>query len=77
MRVEAEERSVPSRASSASREVIRSRQHIDAARRTLELAIEMYGGATGGAPGSAPLSALEHALEQLEEAEAALWEASQ
>ena len=73
MRPVAEERFVPSRASSATREVVRSRQHIDAARRSLELAVEMY----GGSPGSAPVSALEHALGQLEEAEAALWEASQ
>jgi hypothetical protein len=76
MRLGSEERLVPSRATSASREVARSRQHVDAARRSLELAVEMYSGADGEAAG-APVSALEHVLGQLEEAEAALWEASQ
>ncbi len=77
MRLGSEERLVPSRATSASREVVRSRQHVDAARRSLELAVEMYGGAEGEAAGGTPLSTLEHVLRQLEEAEAALWEASQ
>jgi hypothetical protein len=76
MRLGSEERLVPSRATSASREVVRSRQHVDAARRSLELAVEMYCGVGGDAAG-APVSELEHVLGQLEEAEAALWEVSQ
>ena len=76
MRLGFEERLVPSRATSASREVVRSRQHVDAARRSLELAVEIYSGAGEDAAG-APVSALENVLGQLEEAEAALWEASQ
>ena len=76
MRLGIEERLVPSRATSASREVVQSRQYIDAARRSLELAVAMYGGADRRAAG-APVSALQHALGQLEEAEAVLWEASQ
>ncbi len=76
MRLGSEEHLVPTRATSASREVVRSRQHVDAARRSLELAVEIYNGVDGGAAG-APVSALEQVLRQLEEAEAALWEASQ
>jgi hypothetical protein len=75
MRLGSEEHLVPTRATSASREVVRSRQHVDAARRSLELAVEMYGG--DGVAAGAPVSALEQVLVQLEEAEAALWEASQ
>jgi hypothetical protein len=77
MRLGYEERLVQSRATSASREVVRSREHVDAARRSLELAVEMYSGAANGSAESAPVSALEQVLGQLEEAEAALWEASQ
>jgi hypothetical protein len=76
MRLGSEERFGPSRATSASREVVRSRQHVEAACRSLELAVEMYSGAHGGAFG-APVSALKQVLGQLEDAEAALWEASQ
>ena len=76
MRLGSEERLVPSRTVSASREVIRSRQYLDAARRSLEIAVEIYSVADGEAAG-APVSALEQVLGQLEEAEAALWEAAQ
>ena len=75
MRLGSEEHLVPTRATSAGREVVRSRQHVDAARRSLELAVEMY--SEDGVAAGAPVSALEHVLGQLEEAEAALWEASQ
>jgi hypothetical protein len=37
----------------------------------------MYSGAADGSAESAPVAALEQVLGQLEEAEAALWEASQ
>jgi hypothetical protein len=76
MRLVSDERSVSSRATSASREVIQSREYIDAARSSLELAIEMYGRADEQVA-RAPVAALEHVLRQLEEAEAVLWEVSQ
>ena len=76
MRLGSEERLVPSRATSASREVLQSRRYVDAARRSLELAVGMYDGADQQATG-ARVSALEQVLRQLEEAEAVLWEASQ
>jgi hypothetical protein len=76
MRLGSEERLVPSRATSASREVLQGRQQVDAARRSLELAVAMYKGAAEHAEG-APVSALEHVLRQLEDAEAVLWEALQ
>ncbi len=76
MRLGSEERLVPSRATSASREVLQSRRYVDAARRSLELAVGMYDGADQQATG-AQVSALEQVLRQLEEAEAVLWEASQ
>ena len=74
MRLGSDARLVPSRATSASREVVQSRQYVDAARRSLELAVAMYGGAQEAA--GVPVSALEHALGQLEEVEVVLWEAS-
>ena len=70
------QRPVPSRATSALREVVRSRNLIDAARSSLELALEIHG-RLGGETGGFPLRALERVLIQLEEAEAALWEAAQ
>jgi hypothetical protein len=76
MRLGSEEQLVPSRTISASREVVRSRQYVDAARRSLAIAVEIYTGA-GEDPASVPLAALERVLGQLEEAEAALWEVAQ
>ena len=76
MRLVSSERLVPSRGTSATREVIQGREYIDAARSCLELAVEMYGGADEQVAG-APVPALEHVLRQLEEAEAVLWEMSQ
>ena len=70
------ERPVPSRATTAFREVVRSRNLIDAARNSLELALEIHSG-LDGETGGVPLPALERVLVQLEEAEAALWEAVQ
>lgn len=75
MRLVPAERLVPSRATSASREVIQGREYIDAARSSLELAVEMYRG--DKQVGGAPVLALEQVLGQLEEAEAVLWEVSQ
>ena len=76
MRLVSSERLVPSRGTSASREVIQCREYIDAARSCLELAVEMYGGADEQV-GEAPLSALEQVVRQLAESEAVLWEVSQ
>ena len=76
MRLVSSERLVPSRGTSASREVIQCREYIDAARSCLQLAVEMYDGA-GQQVAGAPVPALEHVLIQLEEAEAVLWEMSQ
>lgn len=76
MRLVSSERLVPSRRTSASREVIQCREYIDAARSCLQLAVEMYGGADEQVAG-APVPALEDVLIQLEEAEAVLWEMSQ
>ena len=76
MRLVSSERLVPSRGTSASREVIQCREYIDAARSCLALAVEMYGGADKQETG-APVPALENVLKQLEQAEAVLWEMSQ
>ena len=76
MRLVSSERLVPSRGTSASREVIQCREYIDAARNCLALAVEMYGGADDQVAG-APVPALEHVLVQLEDAEAVLWEISE
>jgi len=73
MRLVSSERLVPSRGTSASREVVQGREYIDAARSCLELALELYRGAEVEAP-EAPVRALEEVLGQLAEAEAALWE---
>jgi hypothetical protein len=76
MRLVSSERLVPSRGTSASREVIQCREYIDAARSCLALALEMYDGADEQVTG-APVPALEQVLMQLEQAEAVLWETSQ
>ena len=76
MRLVSSERLVPSRGTSASREVIQCREYIDAARSCLALAVEMYDGADEEVAG-APIPALEQVLMQLEQAEAVLWETSQ
>ena len=76
MQLDTEVRLVPTRLTSASREVVRSRQHVDAACSCLELALEMYCGAERE-PAGAPLSALRDVLRALEDSEMALWEAAQ
>jgi hypothetical protein len=76
MRLVSSERLVPSRGTSASREVIQCREYIDAARSCLALAVEMYCGADDQVAG-APIPELEHVLKKLEQAEAILWEMSQ
>lgn len=76
MRLVSSERLVPSRGTSASREVIQGREYVDAARNCLELAVELYRGAEGQRA-EAPVPVLEQVLGQLAEAEAVLWEMSQ
>ena len=76
MRLVSSERLVPSRGTSASREVIQCREYIDAARSCLALAVEMYGGSDEQVAGES-VPELEHVLKQLEQAEATLWEMSQ
>jgi hypothetical protein len=75
MQLAFEDRLVPTRATSASREVVRSREYLDAARHSLELAIEIVG-RSDIEPASVPISALDRVLGLLQEAEAALWEAA-
>jgi len=55
---------------------VQSRKQVDAARRSLELALEIFHRLDDDPP-TIPLSALERVLGQLEEAEASLWEAAQ
>ena len=69
------ERLEPSRGTSATGEVIQSREFIDSARSCLELAAEMCRRADEQVAG-APVSALKHVLRQPEEAEAVLSEVS-
>jgi hypothetical protein len=70
-----DDRPVPTRDTSVLREVARSRQHLDAALRSLELALEMCGSPDVGLAG-VPISALESIVGLLQEADAALWEAA-
>jgi hypothetical protein len=77
MRLVSSERLVPSRAISATREVIQGREYIDAARNCLELAMELYDGGADEQVKGVPAPALEQVLGQLAEAEAVLWEMSQ
>jgi len=76
MRLVSSERLVPSRGTSAAREVIQGREYVDAARNCLELALELYRGSEGQAA-EPSVPALEQVLGQLTEAEAVLWEMSQ
>ena len=76
MQAESIERPVPLTANRAWTELVRSRHQLDAARRSLELALEIFHG-LDHLPLAVPRAALERALGQLEEAEASLWEAAQ
>ncbi len=76
MKIESEARAVPITNNRALTELVRSRHQIDSARRSLELAVEIFG-RLDDRPAGVPVSALEQVLEQLQEAEAALWEAAQ
>ena len=76
MQIESTERPVPFTSSRAWTELVRSRHQVDAARKSLELALEIFHRLDDDPP-AIPLSALEQVLGQLEEAEAFLWETAQ
>lgn len=76
MQTESVDRPVPFTSNRAWTELVKSRQQVDAARRSLELALDIFHRLDGDPP-MIPLSALERTLGQLEEAEAMLWEAAQ
>ena len=76
MQTEFAERPVPFTSSRAWTELVRSRQQVDGARRSLELALEIFRRLNDDPP-AIPLSALDRVLGQLEEAEALLWETAQ
>ena len=76
MQVTSQKRPVPFTNNRALTELAQSRQQVDAARRSLELAFEIFSKLDGESP-AIPLIALERVLGQLEEAEASLWEAAQ
>ena len=57
-------------------ELVQTRKQVDAARRSLELALDIFHRLQADPP-SVPVTALERVLGQLEEAEATLWETAQ
>lgn len=75
MRLELDEHPVPFTNNRALTELIRTRKRLDEARRSLELALEIF--ERLGEPTLVPVSSLSEALGQIEEAEATLWEAAQ
>jgi len=75
MRLESDPRPVPFTKNRALTELVRSRQRLDEARRSLELALEIFNRLDG--PGWALRSPLKEVLGQIEMAEATLWEAAQ
>jgi hypothetical protein len=74
MLVESTERPIPFTSNRALTELVQSRQQLDGARRSLELALEIF---RGLAMAPVPLSPLQEVLAQMERAEATLWEAAQ
>ena len=76
MKAETVDRPVPFISNRAWTELVQSRQQVDAARRSLELALEIFR-RLGPDPQPVPVSALERVLGQLEEAGTSLWEAAQ
>jgi len=76
MVVEPTERPIPFTNNRALTELVHSRQQLDAARRSLELGLEIFERLDGEAA-DARISAFRHVLGQVEEAEAALWELAQ
>lgn len=76
MQTEHVDRPVPFTPNRAWTELVQSRQQVDAARRSLDMALEIFRRLAPDPP-AVPLSALERVLAQLEEADASLWEAAQ
>ena len=76
MQTESIDRPVPFTTNRAWTELVQSRQQVDTARKSLELAITIFRRLDPD-PSAVPLSALERVLEQLEEAEASLRVAAQ
>jgi hypothetical protein len=76
MLVESTERPIPFTSNRALTELVHSRKQLDAARRSLELGLEILRRLRGDMAG-APIPALEQVLSQIEEAETALWELAQ
>jgi hypothetical protein len=76
MQTESVDRPVPFTTNRALTELVHGRQQVDAARRSVDLALEIFRKLDTDRP-AVPLSALEQVLGQLEEAEASLWEAAQ
>jgi len=76
MQTETVDHPVPFISNRAWTELVRSRQQVDAARRSLELALEIFR-RLDTHPQPVPVSALERVLGTLEEAETSLWEAAQ
>ena len=76
MLVEPTERPIPFTSNRALTELVHSRKQLDAARRSLELGLEIFHELDQQVAG-APIGALETVLGQIEQAEAALWELAQ
>jgi hypothetical protein len=76
MKTESIERPVPFTTNRAWTELVQSRKQVDAARRSLELALDIFHRLQADPP-AVPVTALERVLGQLEEAEATLWETAQ
>jgi hypothetical protein len=76
MKTESIERPVPFTTNRACTELVQSRKQVDAARRSLELALDIFQRLQEDPP-AVPVIALERVLGQLEEAEATLWETAQ
>ncbi|MGZ5301804.1 MAG: hypothetical protein ACXWEJ_08275 [Actinomycetota bacterium] len=75
MRLESDQRPVPFTTNRALTELVRSRQRLDEARRSLELALEIFGRLDEAT--TTPISPLREVLGQIEVAEATLWEVAQ
>jgi hypothetical protein len=76
MRTQQDERPIPITNNRALTELVQSRQQLDKARSSLELALSLFCKLKDEAA-AVPITVLEQVLGQLEEAEATLWEAAQ
>ena len=76
MRTEQDEELIPVTSNRALTELAQSRRQLDAARKSLELAVDLFRTLKDDAAG-VPITVLEQVLGQLEEAEATLWETAE